>query len=381
MKYMKIGILTLRLRTNYGGILQNYALQTVLRRLGYEPVTICYSIRDSYISKILSIGKRLFLKVFRKKNILIRAWLFKREHETITQNTRFFVNKYILTTKSVPINEVGKLCANLDVVVVGSDQVWRPKYAKRIEEFFLKSLKRYNIRKIAYAASFGTENWEYTLKQTKRCARLAKRFDFISVRERSGIELCQEYLNVNAIHLLDPTMLLDKEDYICLVEQEKTKHFSDSLFVYILDRSKEKEKIVRAVSEELDVNPFSVMPEKHFADVGAEYIEQCIFPPVTDWLRGFVDASFVVTDSFHGMVFSIIFNKPFIVIANEERGLGRFVSLLEMFDLKDRLVFSLQTLTSELIRMPIDFVRVNLVKKMEQEKAACFLQNALRDKI
>lgn len=377
---MKIGILTLRLRTNYGGILQNYALQTVLKKMGHEPITMKYSIRMSPINKMLSIVKRFYLNIFEEKKLPIKAWPSIKEYDVITQNTSYFVNKYISTTNSVPIRRIGRLGTNFKAIVVGSDQVWRPKYAKKIEEFFLKSFQINNIRKIAYAASFGTERWEYTSKQTEQCAKLAKEFDCISVREDSGVELSRKFFGVDSTHVLDPTMLLDKEDYIRLVELEKMERFKDSLFVYVLDQSKEKERIVHVVSEELGINPFFVMPEDNFANVGSEYIDQCIFPPVTAWLRGFMDASFVVTDSFHGMVFSIIFNKPFIVIANEERGLNRFTSLLGIFDLENRLVFPSQTAVRDLIRMPIDYIKVNSIKKIEQRKALDFLQNALRDR-
>jgi len=104
-----------------------------------------------------------------------------------------------------------------------------------------------------------------------------------------------------------------------------------------------------------------------------------IFPPVTQWLRGFMDAKYVVTDSFHGVAFSIIFNKPFIAIGNKERGLARFTSVLKKFNLEERLVLTESELTQEKIDAEIDFGKVNEIKKMKQEYAFEFLHKPLKD--
>ena len=201
---------------------------------------------------------------------------------------------------------------HFDAYLVGSDQVWRPIYSYCLSNYFLDFTIGQHVKRIAYAASFGTSKWEFTEGQTTRCAALAKQFDAISVREDSGVVLCKKYLGVDAVHLLDPTMLLNKEDYIRLVEQEQIPSSEKKLMTYILDQSEEKQAIVRKISQTLSLSPNVVMPEKNFAQVGKKDIDQCVFPPVTDWLRGFMDAEYVVTDSFHGTVFSIIFNKPFV---------------------------------------------------------------------
>ena len=100
-----------------------------------------------------------------------------------------------------------------DAYVVGSDQVWRPNYNPFMKAMFLGITEREDVKRIAYAASFGTSKWEFSPQMTSECAVLAKKFDMITVREKSGVDLCREYFGVEATWVLDPTMLLNREDY------------------------------------------------------------------------------------------------------------------------------------------------------------------------
>ena len=147
--------------------------------------------------------------------------------------------------------------------------------------------------------------------------------------------LCREHFGVEALHVLDPTMLLDKEDYIRLIEAAGTPKSKGTLLNYILDETSEKRALIERIAKEKGLVPFRV--NSRVEDRTAP-IEERIQPPVEKWLRGFYDAEFVVTDSFHACVFSILFGKPFVVVGNKERGIARFESLLKMFGLEDRLV-------------------------------------------
>ena len=118
-----------------------------------------------------------------------------------------------------------------------------------------------------------------------------------------------------------------------------------------------------------------VMPEEIF-NKHTKDISKCIFPSVSKWLAGFRDASFVVTDSFHGTVFSIIFNKPFISIANKKRGVSRFTSLLKIFGLENRLISSREEISDHLLD-GIDFDRINDIKEEWQKKSLGFLKDNL----
>lgn len=370
---MKIGILTLPLHSNYGGIIQAYALKTVLERLGHEtffiehinlprqlPLTIRYFV---YL-------KRYIIKHILKKKIIVRYDKYAQNiYKYNMKGTLPFINKYIqnsiLNIRNINFSQI-------DAVIVGSDQVWRTAYASPIEKFFFNFLGEVhsNIKKIAYAASFGTDNWEYTPQQTERCAKLAKQFDLITVREDSGIKLCKKYLGVNAWLVLDPTLLLEKEDYVRIIIAENTPKFNGNLFAYILDDSSQKREFVKNIATQQELKPFSIIP------TNKEIKDGKLFPCVSLWLRAFQDADFVVTDSFHGCIFSIIFNKPFIAIGNKDRGQARFVSLLKLFELQNRFVDI--TRLSTLPHMnAIDWGKVNTIKNQMKKKSIELLTSRL----
>lgn len=332
---MKIGILTLPLHTNYGGILQAYALQTVLERMGHEVCLIekkrellsfpLWKAPFVYGKRILNLSGDA-LPVFYEQRV-------NRERPIIRQNTDKFINKYIKRRIVDDYSDIKE--TDFDAIVVGSDQIWRPKYFHEIEHAFLDFTEGWNIKRVSYAASFGTDKWEYTMRQTEACARLVRSFQAVSVREDSGVTLCREHFGVQAVHVLDPTMLLCREDYMTLFESASIQTSSGNLLCYILDETPAKTVIINNVAMECGLVPFSVKSKSEA--ITAPLVDR-IQPPVEQWLRGFYDARLVITDSFHACVFSILFQKPFIVIGNANRGMSRFTSLLNMFGLKDRLV-------------------------------------------
>jgi hypothetical protein len=376
---MKIGIVTLPFNWNYGGILQTYALQLALKDLGHEPFTINRdTVLTSFKLKVLLIIRRSILRIFGKK-VIVRPWPTKTEEKIIRQHTDKFISEYIATTHLLK-SETD--FANLEkykfeAFICGSDQVWRPKYSPVLENHFLGFLdKKSTVKRIAYAASFGVDNWEFSEKQTVSCSELAGLFNAISVREDSGINLCEKYLKVKAEQVLDPTMLITKEKYVGLVEKENLVPFSGKLFNYVLDITPEKSKFIEIVAERLGLVAFS-STAKSFRDLGKKRLKECIFPPVTQWIRGFMDAEFVITDSFHGTVFSIIFNKNFIAVGNATRGMTRFTSLLKTFGLEERLILEINEHALQIADSPIDFKKVNEILETERDKSITFLKNAL----
>lgn len=365
---MKIGILTQPLWNNYGGLLQNFALQQALIKLGHDPITIDQRDRDvSALRNILAcikVNLQHFLmpSKFKKPKYVPTV----EEQNYIRQNSIQFIDTYIRHTVKFPGGEAFKkacISHGIEALVVGSDQCWRPLYNVHLRDMFLEFAKELPIKKrVAYAASFGTDQWEFNPEQTAVCSELAKEFDTVTVREKSGVDLCKKYLGVNATHVLDPTMLLTKEEYIDVIEKAGVRHSEGNLFTYILDPTDEKTSFIDKVSKSLGYTPFQVLPicnEDHRSkDDVKNRIDDCVYPSALVWLRAFMDAEMTIVDSFHGMVFSIIFNKPFWVIGNEERGMSRFSSLLSMFELEDRLITveKLDTLDYEL---PINWVKVN----------------------
>ena len=281
--------------------------------------------------------------------------------KTLNSNN-LFIRKYIKQEK-VNFEDIDYF-KTFDAIIVGSDQVWRPVCAEKIEYFFLSFLKpNLQIKRIAYAASFGTNEWEYSKEETSKCAELIKRFNSISVREQSAVGLCKDRFGVEPDFVLDPTMLLNRNHYEELVNNEKLKDFNGEIFCYILDSTEEKSNIIKKISKHLGKKTFILGSNNS----GVLY-----------WLKAFMDAKFIITDSFHGSVFSIIFNKPFIAIGNKGRGMARFNSLFSNFDLLDRLIFD-NNFAIEIVDKDIDWRKINARKEYLKTNSMDFLSNALNN--
>lgn len=371
---MKIGILSLSLYVNYGGILQTYALQTVLERMGHEVTFIQkrnWPLRLKLKDMPIVYAKRIVKNLMGQHVPMSYERIFNSEAPIIRQNIEPFVRKHIRMKVVDDYRQIRE--TDFDAIVVGSDQIWRPLYVKHIESAFLDFAKDWNnIKRVAYAASFGTDNWEYSRSQNERCRKLVKLFNAVSVREASGVKLCKEHFCVEAKHVLDPTMLLEAEDYIKLFEENGTLKSEGNLLCYILDESEEKSKIIDMISEQKHLKPFSVSARPVYRyDLP---VEERIQPSVERWLRGFYDADFVVTDSFHACVFSILFRKPFIVYGNKSRGMSRFTSLLDMFRLRDCMITCFDDFKNT-YKEKFDSEYVHSILKRYKNKSLSFIES------
>ena len=381
---MKIAILTLPFNINYGGVIQCYALQTVLQRMGHEVIVLNRKFNNPRLREVmLRLGsivkcfvRRYFLgnESIRLSNPFLHSYYIKYP---IMDNRaiRDFVHSNFKITSSKASSRALRsyvLRHQPDCIVVGSDQVWRECYCPCIIDYFLGFLPSgCKVRKIAYAASFGVQDSPISARWLDECIRLAERFDALSVREDSGVTLMQEVFGLQAKHVLDPTMLLEREDYRLLVSKEDKAAASTGVLAYILDKTPGKKQIMDDVAGKLQQLPCrSFIPD-------AEKV--CVLPSVGQWLAAFDRAGFVITDSFHGCVFSILFRKNFIVILNKDRGADRFHSLLKQFGLQNRLISGygdLEKRAGELFK-PIDYAAVE--EKLSRLKADSlrFLREAL----
>lgn len=378
---MKVGILTQPLHDNYGGLLQAYALKEVLISLGHEVIII--NRRAKKRTKIRIIASIIKNKIQGDGRISI-ANLPEKQKEVISKETIKFREKYIpelsqLITCNESMSELNKI--GFDAYVVGSDQSWRPVYSPKISNYFIDFAENEkDIKRISYAVSFGVSDWEFSKKDTEMCSSLAKKFDAISVREDSGIELVKTYLGKDAVHVLDPTLLLGKEHYVQIASEEKQVKSKGNLKVYILDKTLEKQRFIDLIEGRLGFKQFEVFPKKRIGINKLKNIEDFVFPDPSKWLRAYQDAKFVITDSFHGTVFSILFNIPFLVIGNKERGMARFESLLKMFGLENRLITDLKNYKiDDFLQKDIDWERVNAILKKEKSKSLSFLKDNLQD--
>ena len=373
---MKVGILTLPLWYNYGGILQAFALQAALRRLGVDAVHI----------DVQRAAQPLPARVWGDMKRMLRSRLLgssspyypnERERALISRHTRAFVEKELVpSTGPVAFGALPAVGSGLDAIVVGSDQVWRPEYAPELEVYFLEFAGP-GVRKVAYAASFGTGDWRFNDQQTPRIAAALAGFDAVSVRESGAVDLLRDKVGIAAVQMCDPTLLLDVEDYRSLLDQDASGADPEAgVFSYVLDSGEPRMANLPRIAEHLSL-PISSMMPKPFDSAFRKNQDDYVFPPVTQWLRAFDAHRFVVTDSFHGCVFSLIYNKPFVAIANPERGRARFDSLLGAFGLADRLVEDSAQVTPEILQRPIDWGQVNRVRRSLQERGNAFLRNSL----
>lgn len=366
---------------NFGGILQAYAMQRVLRRMGYEvatdaPIKDRINSRDRVIPVI-----KILLKYTVKPSIVLTT---PRDVLRITASepSKFAIDNMelvdLLKGRKKPRRSSLK---GIQGYIVGSDQVWRKRYCDVSYNLLSFISDREDLVKVSYAASFGKDNLsEYGSKLIGKTSRLAKKFDAISVREQSGVDICKKNWGVHAEQLVDPTLLLSKVDYENLVRKhpEQTYASDGDLFAYVLDRKQGKGEIIDTIARKRKLTTFEIMPKAYSTrQVFNKDILGHMLPPVPQWVRSFMDAEFVVTDSFHGCVFSIIFNKPFIAIGNEFRGLARFTSLLSLFGLEQRLVLSADDISLELINEKIDWDKVNNKIKSEQKRSFDYLKKYL----
>lgn len=328
---MRIAILTIPLNANYGGILQAYALQTTLENLGGHDVVV---LDNPYLLKMPPKFLRPFVYAMRLvgRKLGMYHGNIKKEvaQNTYCANTYHFVNTNIHEYYINGLEDIPK--DRFDAIVVGSDQIWRSYffhlYFGEMPDAFLRFTDGWKIKRIAYAPSFGVETWEYTAEETEECKKYIQKMDAVSCREVEGVEMCKKHLNCDTVkHVLDPTMLLTKDDYQKFVTINKEK--TGKLLVYVMDPTEDKQRLIDTIASKYCLVPNSI------------YKSGVKSPPSVEfWLQQFEDAEFVVTDSFHACVFSIIFGKEFIAYGNKNRGLSRFTSLLRMFGLEDRLILS-----------------------------------------
>lgn len=338
---------------NYGSELTYYALYKVICDLGYDP-----------------------LMVERPKNAV---WAPNESPVLFRESPYSEGAVHPLYPDKVSMYELNEKCGTF---IVGSDQIWhRNLYNDFGKVAFLDYI--YNDKKkIAYASSFGREYWTGNAVEAQEVSFYLKNFDYISVREQSGVQVCKKYFDVKAQWVLDPVFLCNKENYRKLAEQANGDHAEKYIGGYILDIDDKKLNIIQNLRESLNL-PCTILTDA-FRDslIENENIDIQKNRYCEDWIENIMNSTFIITDSFHGMCFSIIFNKPFIVICNEERGKIRFTDLLGKLDLLDRLIT--ENVEKEridlLIWTPIDYSHVNQILKEKKVYSLQWLKDALESK-
>jgi hypothetical protein len=306
----KIGILTYHHpeNRNYGAMLQLFALYTTIQNLGHESVVIQYDF-------FKNINRR---KKFKQK---IKNWIIY--HLSIRPFKKFSDQYLINKTKKVDENNISALNEDFDLFVVGSDQVWRYNYVPSIKTFFLDFVSE-KIPKVAYAASFGVDQWNEAPKNiTEEISRLIKRFSSVSVRESSGLKICNNF-GVNATLVLDPVFLISINIYNSLIDKSESIQSRRNYIAKMLLDSND--------SVEEEIGRLAKNQKKRIVDLNGSSIpfihgiSKRKFS-ISEWLSLIKNSDLVITDSYHCIAFSIIYNKNFIYLGNKDRGNTRLESL------------------------------------------------------
>lgn len=367
------GIVTHPFRGNYGGMLQCCALHRVLASLGIKAALHVGPKVHQHDSSWLIDAPfrhirdwiRFRLGIRSKKNIYLK-------HQMMRAALQFRLSQLPATI------DAGVSDAAFRAYIVGSDQVWRGKYARYIETlpyFFLDfASPEQRSRSIAYAASFGTDEWEGTPEETEQCRQYLREFKAVSVREHSGVRLCREIFGVEAVQMPDPTLLLEPQAYDEIINSANTDvPAAPYIAAYVLDPTRDVRSLVEQIA---NTDHLELVTLQH--DTRAKKLKDRIPRTPAQWLRSIRDARLMITDSFHGCVFSILYNIPFVCLGNAKRGSSRFESLFETFGLQDRLTTSSDPRElSRLLHSPVDWDCVNRRLAGERARGIDFLRENL----
>jgi len=348
---MKVGIVTL-LGNNYGGALQAYALKRTLEKLKIDVDTI------NYIS--YSETKKTSIKDFAKK------FIYRNRHNKFKEFKKQYFN---LTSPIKDIKEFKNKENEYDAFIAGSDQIWNQKIEMRDREVYYLSFVE-NAKKIAYAASIGRDTVEDN--EVEKISYLLDRFNNISIREKKGVELYQPLTKNKIENVLDPTFLLTTEEWNEIAK--RTPIEEDYVFSYTLGADKKVLDTIDELSQRLGLGIVEIYYKKNFKN---DIININNAGP-KEFVGLIKDAKYVLTNSFHGMVFSILNRKNFWVFTRGNMN-SRIYSLLEILGLQDRIIDSdkIDEVNKIDISSEVDYNKVYQILEKEKEKSLNFLKQAL----
>ena len=345
----KIGIVTMVDGNNYGNKLQNYALQETLKKLNCE-VTTLKNIN------LLNTKKFFFLR-------LLKFYTLRKKDDNSIRNQKFDeFNKNINFSQNI-INPYSNISKNYDYFVAGSDQIWKPTYGRMRDVDFLSFAN--DEQKISYAASFGIS--ELSEKEQKYAKKMLKKFKNISVREEAGKNIVKKLTGRDDIEvLIDPTMFLSKNEWEKVSKPIELPKKEYILLYYLGDTSDERYEIIKKFA---DKNNYEII---NLLDKQNKYY----YTGPSEFLYLIAHASLVLTDSFHCCVFSILFNKPFLVYKREGNKVdmySRIDTLLKTFQLECRIYNN----DINLRHLNIDYTKTYEILEKEKEKALYFLKKSI----
>lgn len=361
---MKIDIVTLHRAQNYGSVLQTFALQKQIEELGHQ-VSILDYYPDRYTNKGLL--KRLKNKSSRFKNplvLLIAKLLIYPSYLRKGIQFNKFMHYLNLEKPSFATNEEGMgRFTDADAYCAGSDQIWNSHWNEGVEKaLFLDFVPKGKLC-FSYAASIGLSN--IPANEIDETKLLLDKFEFLSLREDKGVELVKKLGRTDAVQCLDPTLLMSKEDWSQYADDSyKGKEY---VLTYNLHHDPEIDKCAKAIASKFHLQIRNISYNWHDI-VRHGHLDWC--PTVEGFLGLIQNAKYVVADSFHATAFSIIFEKPFVVITPEVAS-SRLSSLLKMLGLDDHNINKFTSL--KVIEQPINYNRIKSIIATKQRESISYL--------
>lgn len=371
IKKKKIGIVTLIGYDNYGNRLQNYAIQETVKTLGYNAETLVITDilnKITFINKlrkrISNLGNISFLGIYKRLKRKLHFYL----HRELLRNRQYiflnFVNNYI-NEVNMNAKDLTVAINNYDFFITGSDQVWNPFYNGFSSIYFLEFAPK--EKRIAYAPSFGIPKIPAVYKEKYK--KWIMEIPYLSVREESGAKIIKELTGRDVPVLVDPTLMLTREKWLSIAKEDPYKPDKPYLLTYFLGEipkgtRKRIKKIARDYNLEI-VRLADTRDKKRYIAGPGEFI---------DYINS---ADLVCTDSFHGSVFSILMETPFIVFDRVGTSMySRIETLLNKFNLHSRQANYIKD--DEIFN--IDFSHIPPILDEERKKALNYLKEALNVK-
>lgn len=375
---MRVGILTFHFSDNYGALLQAYALRRWFHERGCEAEFI------NYHPQHVEDGGRLHFsfspasfRVNAKKLFLRGSAQFQRRFGDKEREQKFasFRGQFVTSTGAAVrrVEDLASVCRGYDLLVAGSDQIWSPSMQYGFDPaYFLRFPVDGGARRISYAASFGTDT--VSDEHAQHLRQLLSSLDGISVREESGVGIVRAATGRDAECVPDPTLLHAGYDALLRASTDSRR---GHIFCYALRTSNGIREVAEAAAQALSapiISPHNM--HRRWREIG-----ETVHPGPAEWISQIANASFVVTNSFHGTVFAILLRKPFLVAelpGSRVSMNARSRNLLSKLGLMGRYVTPSDTSRlRELIESPIDWEKVSAMQEAMRERGVRFLEREL----
>lgn len=349
---MNIGLVTYHHSANIGAMLQTYATCRALKDLGHNVRIIDIRQKEDHRN---GLGRVLSELVFFIRN----------------QNYSLFTKEFYpeITRRYRSLEDLRKDPPTVDCLLVGSDQTWNISISKEIALAYFLDFGSEDALRLSYASSFGMDNWDKNNQLTPIVTKLLHQFKAVSVRERTALAICRDTFGLNASLVVDPTLLFQNYSEITGEINEKNE-----MVCYKLQRNKDFFENIPKIKKQIGLSVRLL--NNSYPVKGMKYT----YPPsVKEWIKKIGGAKFVLTDSFHGVVFSIIYKRQFVVIKNHNGRDSRFVDLLKEVGLEERIYESVEQMShTEEWKTEIDYNVVTSRLISLREKSWDFLSNALK---